>query len=286
MPASGTAPADSRGSGRSGHDALQRNAAAPTLGEGRDVLDAQLDVAPADPLGGDQGDPDARAHSVPAESVEWARLFILADTLDDLERLRIATENRVRAAEQTKGLAGTPALESLTALVDATKALEHQATLDVQRTMRAHPLGGFATRTVGVGHKQLARLLATVGDPAWNAAEVRPRRGPAELWAYCGYVPGQRRRKGVKSNWNSEAKMRAYLIAESCVKQRSSPYRPVYDAARANWADHDVADGHKHAHALRLVAKAVLRDLWKEARAQLTSDFATSSEVEESEAAN
>jgi hypothetical protein len=266
MPVSGTAPADSRGSGQSGHDALQRNAAASDLGGGRDVVDAQSDVAPANPLGGGQGDPDIRARSAPAESVEWVRLFVLADTLDDLERMWIATENRVRAAEQTKGLAGTSALDSLTALVDALKALEGSATRDVQRAMRAHPLGGFATRTIGIGHKQLARLLAATGDPAWNANEGRARRGPAELWAYCGYVPGQRRRKGVKSNWNGEAKKRAYLIAESCVKHRSSPYRPVYDAARANWADHDVPDGHKHAHAMRLVAKAVLRDLWKEAR--------------------
>jgi hypothetical protein len=60
--------------------------------------------------------------------------------------------------------------------------------------------------------------------------------------------------------------MRAFLIAESCIKRMDSPYRPVYDAARASWADRDVKDGHKHNHALRLTAKAILKDLFVEAR--------------------
>jgi hypothetical protein len=60
--------------------------------------------------------------------------------------------------------------------------------------------------------------------------------------------------------------MRAFLVAESCIKHRTSPYRTVYDAARLSWADRDTSDGHKHNHALRLVAKAVLKDLWIEGR--------------------
>jgi hypothetical protein len=62
--------------------------------------------------------------------------------------------------------------------------------------------------------------------------------------------------------------MRAFLIAESCIKQRTSPYRADYDRARASWADKDTSDGHKHNHALRVVAKAVLRDMFIEARRQ------------------
>ena len=80
--------------------------------------------------------------------------------------------------------------------------------------------------------------------------------------------------------------MRAYLAAESCMKQRESPYRAVYDATRVKYADavHSaecarcgpsghpampgsaLSDGHKHARGLRAVAKEILRDLWREAR--------------------
>lgn len=220
-----------------------------------------------------------------------ARLLILADTLDDLERARIAAENRLRSMRQVKGLDGSPEYGRLAGLIDALSDLEHHAELELKRALRAHPLGAWVRATVGVGEKQGARLLAAIGDPAWNTLEDRPRRGPAELWAYCGYVPGQRRRKGERANWNSTAKMRAYLVAESCIKKSTSPYRPVYDAARAKHAEavHDepcprcgpvgkpapsgspLSAGHQHARALREVAKAVLKDLWRAANQNATS---------------
>lgn len=188
-------------------------------------------------------------------------LLFCAAFLDDLERLRIATGNRISAFER-EGYDPEPYRPQLDALLK----MEHQATLALQRSLRKHPLGPWVKRTIGVGEKQGARLIAAIGDITYNHAEDRPRRGPAELWAYCGFRPDQRRRKGVKSNWNAQAKMRAFLVAESCIKHRTSPYRVDYDQARASWEHRDIADGHKHAHALRVVAKAVLRDLFLEAR--------------------
>lgn len=203
-----------------------------------------------------------------------AELLFCSEFLTDCESLRIATENRLRSLGE-EGLE-----ESRCAVyaqqVDALRALEHQATLALQRVVRKDPMGPWIKSTVGIGEKQGARLLAALGDPCIRCEELdedgnaiapaRPRRGPAELWAYCGFAPGQKRKKGVKSNWNAAAKMRAFLCAESCIKQMHSPYRDVYDSARANWADRDVKDGHKHNHALRLVSKAILKDMFLEAR--------------------
>jgi hypothetical protein len=61
--------------------------------------------------------------------------------------------------------------------------------------------------------------------------------------------------------------MRLHLVAVSCMKAPTSPYRKVYDNARMDWADRDISDGHKHNHALRMIGKAVLLDLWIEATA-------------------
>ncbi len=180
-------------------------------------------------------------------------LQVYAALLDDIEGVRIATENRLRQLE------GFPVYA---AQLHALRDMEHQVTLALQRAIRKHPLGPWIKNTVGIGEKQGARLIAALDDPAYNFAEGRPRRGPAELWAYCGFAPGQKRQKGVKSNWNAQAKMRAFLCAESCIKQRHSPFRATYDQARVNWADRDISDGHKHAHALRLTAKAILKDLF------------------------
>lgn len=192
-----------------------------------------------------------------------ALLLIFADAVDDLERVRIATDNRLRSLRQVKGMEVSPEADRMEALAGQIAALEHQAILDLQRAMRAHPLGPFVKRTIGLGEKQAARLLAAIGDPTTRA-------NVAKLWAYCGLhvIDGKRprRQKGQQSNWNNTAKMRARLCAESCMKQSRSPYRPVYDAERAKWAERDTTDLHKHNHALAVVAKAILRDLWCEAK--------------------
>lgn len=101
---------------------------------------------------------------------------------------------------------------------------------------------------------------------------------------HVGVAP--KRARGQRANWSTTAKMRAYLIAESCIKQRTSPFRVVYDDARTKYADavHDMpcvrcgpagnpapagsplSDGHKHARAMRAVSKALLKELWRESK--------------------
>jgi hypothetical protein len=279
-------------------------------------------------------------------------LLMAAAVVDDLERTRIANENRLRQLTRTEadsdglergfGLDLThPDVARLAGIVEGLVALEHQAVLQLQRTMRAHPLGPHVAATRGLGEKQAARLLAAVGDPYWNTLHDRPRT-VSQLWAYCGLhtlpadprsaddrpIPvggdeppasrtsfdartsraggtqhpagltsvddratgaggdehrdvGQhgsdaptvgahvaaRRRKGQRANWSNEAKMRAYLIAASCIRA-GGPYRDVYDTRRAHTAltHPDWTPGHSHNDGLRVAAKAMLRDLWRAAR--------------------
>lgn len=188
-----------------------------------------------------------------------ALLLILADALDDLERTRITTQNRLRSLGQVKGLEDSREARTMQLIAETLAEMEHKATLDLQRAMRAHPLGPWVKRTVGIGEKQGARLIAAIGDPA-------ARSMPSQLWQYCGHGAPSKRKRGEKTFWNPTAKMRLHLIAESCMKQRTSPYRAVYDEARMDWATRDTSDGHKHNHALRMVGKAILLDLWREAR--------------------
>lgn len=225
-------------------------------------------------------------------------LALAADVLDDLERVRIANENRLRqltrAAVDTDGVErgfgldeAHPDVARLAALVAELVKAEHTAELNLKRMMRSHPLGAWVSRTKGVGEKQAARLLAAIGDPYWNDLHDRPRL-VSELWSFAGYgdAAQQVRRRGVKSNWSADAKMRAYLVSVSCVKT-SGPYREVYDQARARYAEavHDnacvrcgpsghpaaagspLSAGHQHARAVRAMSKEILRDLWREAKA-------------------
>lgn len=193
-------------------------------------------------------------------------LALAADVLDDIERVRIANENRLRQLTRTEadsdgeergfGLPEDhPDVARVAGIVGALKDIEGDAIRNLQRHMKRHPLWPWSKTQRGVGEKQLARLLAVIGDPYFNGSTEKPRTVSA-LWAYSGLhvVPGgqsrsddqeshaagdeggdpdpglvddqaahvwvaARRKKGVRSNWSSKAKMRAYLIAESCVKQ-------------------------------------------------------------------
>lgn len=124
-------------------------------------------------------------------------LALAADVLDDLERVRIANENRLRqltrvgldadGLQRGFGLSTDhPDVARLSALVGALVRAEHDAELNLKRMVRAHRLGPWIQGTVGVGEKQGARLLAAIGDPYWNDLHGRPRT-VSELWAYCGY---------------------------------------------------------------------------------------------------
>ncbi len=239
-------------------------------------------------------------------------LGLFADVVDDLEGVRIANANRLRQltdqGENGHGLtAEHPEVRRLAAMVEQLEDLEHQAVLNLKRAMRNHPLGAWVKATKGVGEKQAARLLASIRDPYWNDLHGRPRR-VYELYSYCGMstveashpgsqiTPGTQavaaarvapsRKRGERANWNGAARQRVWLIAESCVKVRTSPYRDVYDATRLKYADavHQVpcvrcgpsgspaepgsplSAGHQHARAMRAMCKQILLDLWREAR--------------------
>jgi hypothetical protein len=264
-------------------------------GRGQCSDDSQIEIAPAPGIPGAQGNSDihaglgtgeqappaARKDTTPNGSSPLADdpvFSLTADLLDDLEKARIAAENRYSALTRTepdkdgyiRGRAipeGDPAMCRARDLLNALAAAEHQGALSLQYQMRHHPLGPWLAAQRGIGEKQGARLLATIGDPYMRPQITRedgtvepPRpRLVSELWSYCGLGDAgkQVRRKYVKANWSSKAKSRAYLIAESCMKTlrkpctradgddfavhaggcHCSPYRLLYDAERERLAN-------------------------------------------------
>lgn len=244
-------------------------------------------------------------------------LKITVKTLDDLEHTRIQTENRFR--QMTRDVADSdgeqrglglneshPDVATLADILAQFDAIEAVSVKFIQRAMKKHPFGPWIKSQKGVGEKQAARLLTAVGDPYWHTLEDRPRT-VSELWAYCGLHVDKgsavRRKKGHQSNWSTEAKTRAYLVAEATCKTLKSTckteegvqhiencgcgaLRRVYDARKAatlgrlhtslcvrcgpagkpaqvgsKWSD-----GHRHADALRIVSKELLKGLWIESK--------------------
>lgn len=276
---------------------------------------------------GDEGtfSPDPSMPKDPSRGqVTSDMLAIYAGALNELESTRKANFNRVGALER-QGITEGPEIERLRALVDAIHVLEDQAVAELERAFKKHPFYPFMKSVRGLGSKQLARLLAATGDPYWNTLEDRPRRGPQELWAYCGLHvwnhdpsvadgltrsvvgseggdtqqqietrnrPGvaPRRRKGQMANWSHEAKMRAYLCAESCIKSGVRKIDPKLPEApdeyfienrkaitplaqkyldrryRTLETHPEWTNNHRHTDALRVVSKEILKMLWVEGR--------------------
>ncbi len=258
---------------------------------------------------GEQDPPAANHTSAPMSVTLLADplLALAADVLSDLEKVRVANENRLRQLTRSAGdsdgeMRGFGLDEAhsdvarLAALVGMLAGAEHKATLNLQRVMRKHPLGPWLAAQKGIGEKQGARLLAAIGD-SQAAIDTHACVAGGEL---NGSGPGQRspdahtsragvapkRQRGQHANWSAAAKMRAFLVAESCMKQSGTSQRAVYDATKAKYAEavhaaecarcgpkgkpaqpgSPLSDGHKHARALRAVAKEILRDLWREAK--------------------
>lgn len=264
--------------------------------------------------------------------LDMTALQTAADVVNDLEQVRMANAARYGALTgftvdgrpwkadkdeqvRTTGLAADhPGVVSLKAIVEGIAKIEGEAVKTLEKAMKAHPLGPWVIAQRGLGLKQAGRLLASIGDPYWRPAleyldeddnvidskDEGPRTVSA-LWAYAGehVVDGAaaRRKKGVRSNWSTNAKTRAWLCAESCVKQLSaecksgvgskgdgsvlaalpvhltdgckcSPFRVAYDRRKAHTTANrpDWTDGHRHVDAMRITAKEILKHLWREAR--------------------
>lgn len=255
----------------------------PSTNAGAEYSAAPVTDSPgAGPEGAGGGHIMHGAHDLvaaPTPSSPWGAIVTLAaDLLDDIERARICAENQLRAAVEDKGLDPVLNAQHLAPIhetISSLREVEGQAIRRLQAAMKRHPLGAFVQETPGLGAKTVGRFLGAVGP-------LEARTSPAQLWAYCGLhvVDGAapRRRRGEVSNWSTRGRVRAYLMAWASVKQaggetrRRSPYRDIYERALAHDAELQagrpvpLTDGHMRARAMRKVSKAILRDLWAEAR--------------------
>ena len=296
-----------------GTTATASPAAAPNLPHAQTFVDSQAGTGAGDQAGTEavQMTPDSQALTGGLGPIlADPTLALAAEVVDDLEKVKIANQNRLRTltmdGEHGHGMTlDHPDVQRLAALVKALEDAEHQATLNLGRVMRHHPLGAWVKASKGVGEKQAARLLASIRDPYWNDLHNRPRT-VRELYRFCGMdVVGTSAQvtpeshlvrgagvapskvRGERVTWSPDARMRLWLIASKCVMVgHGGPYRAQYDEGRAKYADavhateckrcgpkgkpaqpgSPLSAAHQHARAIRLVAKLILRDLWNEAK--------------------
>jgi hypothetical protein len=232
--------------------------------------------------------------TLPTPAGDFDTLRVFAESYEDVQQTRNAICNRIDA----KAIPVDPVKDALDALEQSEKKLR----LAMRRAFRraAPEVRAWVLETPGVGEHLMARLLGVIGHPViatpyhWEGegkqrklvADPPYLRSVSQLWSYCGHGdPTRRRRKGMAAEeamalGNPRAKMLVHLMADRATWQtgtcgrRRSPYRDVYELARARYAGEDkwASDSHRRNSALRVTGKAILKDLWIAANDALDND--------------
>lgn len=204
-------------------------------------------------------------------------LRYLAGRLNQAERPRVAIGNQLAAMTRMGYDMSHPEAIVLQKMADELAEIEKEITKEIEFHMKCHPLAEFVQNTTGLGLKMVGRFV--------GAVDWRRERTPAQLWKYCGlhveHVAvgdedrttcgthddhvgvAPRRKKGKKSAWNPEAKVRALLLGRQVIRYEGSAYREVYLQRREHTkSTHpDWTDGHSHNDAIRFTAKRILKDM-------------------------
>jgi hypothetical protein len=234
-----------------------------------------------------------------SEEMRYGNLRLLVATFTDLQRARIRIQNRKTAYEDRNTLVvgGTDlVLQGIYTLeqdADADLVRSYLRTVDPK-------LIAWQQGTPGIGEHQMALLLGLVGDPlmAYPKKVVKVEEGKrkretgrrvnntvpdgepyirsvASLRAYCGFGAPLRRRRAsddqpgmtgdeAKALGNTRAKVVVWNMTKSVIMHRNPKYRLIYDEAKEakQNASEPWRPAHIDAHAYRLVAKAIIKDIW------------------------
>jgi len=232
----------------------------------------------------------------------WTELRIAADLFDRAQHERIAVANIIRRPEDGGNIDPVFFAAHLARLEDTEhqarlmmrrtyKRIVPTELREWQKTSRGVGDDLFARLLGHLGDPYIATPHYWQGNGAARALMAEPARVRTigQLWQYAGHGdPHRRKAKGMTADdmfalGSPIVKMLVHLNAEACMKQpNGSRYRDVYLDARAKVLDktHTVecvrcgpsgkpaqpgtawSLGHQHAHALRIVGKELLRDMW------------------------
>ncbi len=231
----------------------------------------------------------------------YTEVRVVARQFQDTQQARIRAENRYRSATKRDEHIDPSFTEPFLLMQQAEDM--YGKILRKHYRQVVHPaIKAWVEATDGLGEHTMGRLLGEIGEPGiafpahweenpealWAKEGKRSiifeepfSRGVRQLWAYCGFGdPERRRRKGMAQEdalglGNPLAKTLAWNIAADCIKlngvpdkngrrRARSPYRVYYEQTKKRFeAERDWTPGHIKNSCERLVAKAILKDLWR-----------------------
>lgn len=183
----------------------------------------------------------------------------VADSYDQVQRVRMAMDNRLRAYAQGRDDSELKLQGPAAVVAENLAATEKQLAKMMNELVKTHPAWPWLSQVRGVSGVLGCKLLGLL--------DINQARHISSFWKFCGLavVNGERDRlqKGEKAPYSKRAKVVCYLIATSFLRS-NSPFRKVYDDARVYYAANrpDWTPGHQHNAAMRKMEKVFLACLW------------------------
>jgi len=218
-----------------------------------------------------------------------------------LQKNRIAFGNRLVAIDDGRDTADPEARELFQRWHERFLELEEAADKDIAKLVKDMPIVKRMTKVKGIGPMLAAKLVSMIDieradtvSALWKYSgfglgeywidEQGKIIAPRDGWKWKVNPQGQKEKIQVTANpkpewrlvshrdvnipgWcavsNATLKKTCYLIASSFLKS-NSPYRKVYDDARAYYSANrpDWTEAHRHNAALRKMGKMFLSHLW------------------------
>lgn len=183
----------------------------------------------------------------------------VADSYDQVQRVRLAMDNRLRAYAQGRDESEIKLQGPAALVADNLADAEKQLAKMMNELVKQHPAWEWLSQVRGIGGVLACELLGLL--------DINRARHVSSFWKFCGLavVDGERDRlkKGEKAPYSKRAKTVCYLIGESFLRS-NSPFRRVYDDARVHYeATHpEWTPLHQHRAAMRKMEKVFLACLW------------------------
>jgi hypothetical protein len=192
-------------------------------------------------------------------TMQSGALRTVVDTYTQTQKLRIEIGNRLAAV--TREVDSGPPPSGLSALHDRLLEAEEALVADMGETLEHHKAMPWLSQVRGVGPTLAGKMLGLIG-------EIGSFDTVSKLWRFAGFavIDGLRERpvKGEKLHYSIRLKTTLYLVGGSFLKS-DSPYREVYDRARAHYdtTRPDWTKAHRHLAAMRKMEKLFLSHLWQ-----------------------
>jgi len=201
------------------------------------------------------------------------RLRILVESYYDMQKLRIATNNRLKIYEKFNMVTSQQAA-TIQTIINTLKEEEKSYERMVRDEVKGIPIFLWLKEVKGIGPVMAGGLIAWIDDIA---------RFPtvSKLWAYAVGKPGERRQKGAKCGWNPRLKTHCWRIGTQLLRAKGRYADFYYQFKRQYLEREDIKKAHEsgkavggklsykihiHQMALRKMIKLFLSHLWEQWR--------------------